>query len=128
MLLSGFVLRQSKSEPEHGSDNQEGNDKSERFAQNHFSVNQREEKNEDGNVTEKTGKQEEIEARSDAAASSFQPVKTREVQNDHKKTGNRYRQRAETGEIRDGKIHTVVAEIQNRGDRRKAQNPGDDCR
>jgi len=128
MLLAAFVLHESKSEPKQRSDNQEGNDKSERFAQDHFSINQREEKNEEGNVTKNTGKQEEIESRSDGAASPFQPVKTGQVQNQHQQTGNRNRQRAETGEIRDGKIHTVVAEIQNSGDRRKAQNPGDDRR
>ncbi|MCA1576720.1 MAG: hypothetical protein LC794_05075 [Acidobacteria bacterium] len=128
MLLSAFVLRESKTQPKHRTDNQEGNDKSERFAQNHFSIDQREEKNEERDVTKKAGKQEEIESRSDAAASPLQPVKTRKVQKDHQKSGNHNRQRAETAEIGNGKIHTIVAEIQNSGDRRKAQNPGDDRR
>ena len=44
MLLPGFVLRESKPEPKHGSDNQEGHDKPERFAQDHLSIDQREEK------------------------------------------------------------------------------------
>src|SRR5215211_1258191 len=82
-LLSAFVLRESKPEPKHRADDKEGNDKSERFAQHHLSIDQCEKENKERNVTKKTGEQEEIESRPDAAASASQPIETRQIQDQH---------------------------------------------
>ena len=120
---SVVLMNECESKSEHGSNDQESRHEPQGFAQDHLAIDQKDQRDEQRQITDESTHQNETYPRHHSALASLQPVKTWQIQNEHQQSRRNDRHHTKAHDIGGRKIRAFITEIKSCRNESKTQCP-----